>query len=180
MKISTLLLCLMATCLCCPGGQQEEETLGLPVYNGLTDVTTRIINGKAVEYVKATGKRLTGVIEVYFGGKLWTRKEYRNGIPHNVHAAYYPDGGKKYEFHFDNGVRIGQRRSWHEDGQPRSVSNYENGQLHGILQEWNANGNLEVDATYEYGMLVEVRLNKVNTRLNTKKNYNAGNIIKNG
>lgn len=68
--------------------------------------------------------------------------------------SYYPNGDKKTEDTYGNGVREGPALYWHENGRMARHVNYANGLRHGEGTQWHANGKIQRQEIWDQGRLM--------------------------
>lgn len=69
----------------------------------------------------------------------------------------WPDGKRRCEIPYVEGVQEGTARDWYASGRLAVETEYRNGCLHGKQREWDEEGRLRLEKVYEYGILVERR-----------------------
>lgn len=88
----------------------------------------------------------------YEDGKLNTRRHFKrtkdaDWIQHGLEISYWPDGAKKSEMPFVEGLKHGLRITWYEDGQKWSEGHYVQGLEDGVWTTWFPNGSKYQDIT---------------------------------
>ena len=84
---------------------------------------------------------------------------FQNGLYHHAGAPFtgtitehHPKGQKSAEYHYRNGLAIGQHRTWSDAGQLLTRFNYnDQGHLHGLQERWHPNGVLAEQSPYDNG-----------------------------
>lgn len=101
-------------------------------------------------------------------GNLKTRMEGRtdaddNFIPHGKSTIYWPNGQKKTELHYINGLRHGPKTSWYQSGQMWSSGSFADGKEDGVWTVWFPNGRKAQEYHFDHGawhgMFTEWHLN---------------------
>ncbi len=72
-------------------------------------------------------------------------------IPHGKTTLYWPNGQKKTELHFINGLRHGPRTSWYQSGQMWILGQFAEGKEHGTWTLWYEDGRKAQESHYEHG-----------------------------
>lgn len=105
--------------------KQSKEAFGLQVDPLFTEGSNPPPREESYEYLSFT---------ILFKGKF---------------NFYYPDGSKRAEGNFDNGVRNGKFRLFYANGKPSSERNYDEGMPTGQWQYWYDDGKLKATIGYE-------------------------------
>jgi antitoxin component YwqK of YwqJK toxin-antitoxin module len=89
-------------------------------------------------------------------GNLFRRSEgitdaEGNFILHGTVTLFYPNGQKKTELNYINGLTHGPRASWYQSGQPWILGQYVDGREHGTWTVWYENGRKSRESHYEHG-----------------------------
>jgi len=95
-------------------------------------------------YYKA-GKQDGAIIKWYADGKLMERRFYEENVKTGTHSGFWPDGNKKFHYHFVNGHYEGTQQRWFESGTLYQEKTYKNGQEEGLQREWDSSGNLVIN-----------------------------------
>lgn len=74
-----------------------------------------------------------------------------NFIPHGKMILFWPNGQKKTELHFINGLRHGPRASWYQNGQTWILGQFVDGREHGTWTGWYQDGHKEQEYHFEHG-----------------------------
>ena len=97
----------------------------------------KILSIRPVAYGRQQGLAL----RFYEDGKPESRRWYTKGEKDSVHTGWWPNGNKKFEYHFRNGVYNGTFTEWYASGKMIQQVNYENGKdISG--KGWRENGKL--------------------------------------
>lgn len=91
---------------------------------------------------------------VWPNGKKREERHYRDGVLHGKVTAWYETGQVMAEEEYHLGTPHGRWRSWHPDGTQAAEEHYANGVLDGELEHWHDNGQPAAKATYEKGVPV--------------------------
>lgn len=83
----------------------------------------------------------------YDNGQLMERRYYENGKKVGVHLGWWPNGNKRFEYHYSMDMYDGPVKEWYEDGQLYRSFNYKDGQEFGAQQMWKPDG--RISANYE-------------------------------
>lgn len=92
----------------------------------------------------------------YNDGQLMERRCYKDGRRNGLHEGWWPDGSKKFEYHYHNDAYNGEVVEWYEDGQMYRRMNYKDGHEDGRQQMWKPDGrimaNYEMKNGRKYGL----------------------------
>lgn len=101
---------------------------------------TSFINGKE-----------EGWQQIFFeDGKIAEKRFYRNGQKDSVHTGRWPNGNKRFEYHFNNGIYNGDYKEWYETGEPLKQIHYTNG-TDDWGKGWRQNGKLYMNFVMKDG-----------------------------
>lgn len=85
-------------------------------------------------------------VAYYESGQEEMAGEYVEGVRDGLWQWWYPDGRKKAECHYVDG--IGEFRSWYESGRPLHVGKYDNEQRTGTWVEYFESGGKHMEGAY--------------------------------
>lgn len=96
-------------------------------------------------------------VQFYEDGQLRESRFYAENRKVGLHLGYWPNGNKKFEYHFENGLHVGELNEWYVTGQPYRSFNYEKGQENGSQKMWELDGtiraNYVVKDGHRYGLI---------------------------
>lgn len=82
-------------------------------------------------------------------GVVKSETHYKDGKIHGTYMAWFPNGKKEMEFHYNNGALDGVSKIWHYSGHLKSEENYCMGKKCGTFTYYKYNGLLERRMNYE-------------------------------
>ena len=87
------------------------------------------------------------------GPASWCQRPARDGLPHREgpFVAWYPDGRRKIEGAYRDGVADGAWTYWSPDGRKREAGQYRNGREEGPWVRWHTTGALAEAGVYRDG-----------------------------
>jgi len=90
--------------------------------------------------------RLIAFDDVDYSGNR-VRRHFADGLL----SSWYPDGTRREEGRWVDGLREGLWKSWHPEGNPSRRIFYERGMLHGRAIEWHRNGSKKSEIHFTKG-----------------------------
>ena len=80
------------------------------------------------------------------------------------------------EYHFKNGMNVGNHKEWYQDGSPLQDRNYANGQPMGSQKVWRRDGKIRANFVIrengkKYGLMGMKRCTKIDTKKQTLEPY---------
>lgn len=92
----------------------------------------------------------------YSNGQIMERRYYVEGKKVGVHMGWWPNGNKRFEYHYSEDMYHGKVREWYENGQLYKRFHYKDGHEEGFQQMWKPDGriaaNYEVRNGRKYGL----------------------------
>lgn len=82
--------------------------------------------------------------------KLSEKRFYHRGEKDSTHSGWWPNGNKRFEYHFKDGVYQGDFKEWYEDGKPLKFIHYTNG-VDDNGKGWRQNGKLYMNFVMKNG-----------------------------
>jgi antitoxin component YwqK of YwqJK toxin-antitoxin module len=79
-------------------------------------------------------------------GEILERRFYKSNKKVGLHEAWWPNGNKKFEYTFQQGLHHGEMKEWQSDGKPYKFFNYILGEEDGSQKMWDSEG--EIRANY--------------------------------
>ncbi len=109
-------------------------------------------------HIEVNGKKEGVMTEYYLGGKIRSKRIFKNDLQTGRTEFYFPQGQiKEVQFFNVNGLKEGNDSSFYENGKPQMVLGFEEGKKHGYLRKWSPEGQLIYEARYQKDILVEVK-----------------------
>ena len=89
--------------------------------------------------------------QIFFeNGKISEKRFYHDGEKDSVHCGWWPNGNKRFEYHFKKGVYDGDFKEWYETGEPLKYVHYTNG-ADDWGKGWRQNGKLYMNFVMKNG-----------------------------
>jgi antitoxin component YwqK of YwqJK toxin-antitoxin module len=101
-------------------------------------------------------------------------KTQKNGLL----TESYPNGNRKIEYTFSDGIKNGVQKKWYNNGQLEILYYYNDGKLEGLQKKWYQSGTLKGEWNYR-----EDKLNGIikewypNKQIKFIKEYNNGELV---
>jgi antitoxin component YwqK of YwqJK toxin-antitoxin module len=90
-------------------------------------------------------------------GGLENVRPYRGAKKVGLHRAYWPDGTRRLEAHYEDDAYDGEYRTWHSNGRAAEIRHFTRGRESGRQQAWTPEGvlylNYEVRDGRHYGLI---------------------------
>ena len=84
------------------------------------------------------------------------RKEeqcWDNGVRTGLWRTFYESGKVEREIHYENGIKVGEHKLYYENGVLEMVAQIANGKPHGETYTYDPNGKLSISHQYKNGVL---------------------------
>lgn len=92
---------------------------------------------------------VTVVEKHHANGQVAERREYHNGREVGTHRGWYPNGARRFVYHYADGVMEGVQEEWYADGRPYTRFEYVAGHESGRQQMWTDRGTLRANYVVE-------------------------------
>lgn len=76
----------------------------------------------------------------YEGARLAEIRYFEEGKREGAAFGWWPDGKKKFEYHYQNDLFVNQQQEWFSNGQRYSCKIFLNGYENGMQQVWDSTG----------------------------------------
>lgn len=98
-------------------------------------------------------KPFTGIVYILYPNTNDTASIicFQKGKEHGSWQQIYPNGQRKEQRYFENGIKVKTDSVWWENGQLQLAAMFENGEYEGELREWNKQGVLIREKHYKAG-----------------------------
>lgn len=151
-----------SACKNVPDIQIDGESASLSRNYGLQLFNKTPFNGYIVRYSEVGqllskegffhGKREGASKSWDENGRLIEIRYYSENRKTGRHLGYFPNGQKKFEYHFQDDLPIGTHKEWLENGQLYALSSYnENGQPEGEQKLYFPSGKIRANYVIENG-----------------------------
>jgi antitoxin component YwqK of YwqJK toxin-antitoxin module len=91
------------------------------------------------------GKQNGAATKWFADGKLMERRFYEWNSKTGTHSGFWPNGNRRFIYHFVNGNYEGLQQKWFESGKLYQEKTYKNGREEGLQREWNESGDLMIN-----------------------------------
>jgi antitoxin component YwqK of YwqJK toxin-antitoxin module len=85
-------------------------------------------------------------------------ESFKDGVNHGPRLEWHSNGTQKSEEHWENGIKHGIWREWYENGRQYTEEEWSNGKEHGIWTVWYENGAVARTTVFYYGKFISTRI----------------------
>ena len=111
----------------------------------------KLVQRDGVVYEVNSTIPFTGTMVSYYEGKLWFKKNYKEGKPDGLQKEYLENGRLSKKWNLKDGKKDGSYEDYNQNGQILKSYNYKEGKQDGPQVEYGWGGQVEFKGNYKDG-----------------------------
>ncbi len=104
------------------------------------------------------GQAFTGIVYHFLKPFSLERLTFiYKGKRHGADIAWFDNGQRSIERHYDHGLEVGEHKAWYQDGSVKYFKSFVEGVAHGEFFDWHSNGQLAQFILFDHGREVAAK-----------------------